>query len=685
MSLTTLACGYTLIINGHLWERLTRTHHRHGARLDAADDQWHLTSPTPYDPPLTFGGWTQSRALGARIASILHARESSNSFVAANANGSWSAPLSPVAESARHNDAVEGGKDKSSFSNGYPRRRKHRVIIHTSPYLRCLQTSIAISAGMAQYHGTFQSTANSEGQKPTQSESTTIASNSDLQIPDGLSPLIQTTEPFTKPLLRVEAFLGEWLNPDYFEQITPPPDSVMMLASAKVELLRCGDYTDLDARSSEGIRSGFPGGWGSAIETETDSRDESYSNPSHLARVLPRRDRTSSHSTTGTYGNRTNMRGNPLLRGIRGSNGGYVAPMPSYAISASDPIPPGYVAHARDACIEVDYQWDSMREPLAWGDGGEYGEEWGTMHKRCRKALQKMLSWYKAQDTSDELQEMSKGISKDDSEPGPDPNANIDTDTVIILVSHGAACNAFIGGLTDSPVLLDVGMASLTLALRKDHPKSSLSASLIGKPPPPAPLIRRSSSTSLPASDDYEVKLIASTDHLRAGSGHHLTIPQLQTSNVSPTSRSPHRRRYGSNNSSVDESHSHYASERGPRSATSSALGSIRRSSHSSSPIPLRPTTTPARTSPNGLWSRPTSADASTGTDSGDETILNFNDSTNSNGEYAGRVPKAQSAHPDRNDPPDRKSSQRGLWGSSPSTEREKGAKRRWTVNEQAS
>lgn len=50
---------------------------RHGARIDAVDKEWHLTSPTPYDPPLTYGGWIQGRALGARIASLLKAREDS--------------------------------------------------------------------------------------------------------------------------------------------------------------------------------------------------------------------------------------------------------------------------------------------------------------------------------------------------------------------------------------------------------------------------------------------------------------------------------------------------------------------------------------------------------------------------------------------------------------------------------
>jgi hypothetical protein len=60
----------------------------HGARLDQANKDWHLTSPTPYDPPLTYGGWTQSRALGARIATLLQTRESSDLTPPASSHGS---------------------------------------------------------------------------------------------------------------------------------------------------------------------------------------------------------------------------------------------------------------------------------------------------------------------------------------------------------------------------------------------------------------------------------------------------------------------------------------------------------------------------------------------------------------------------------------------------------------------
>jgi hypothetical protein len=48
-----------------------------------------------------------------------------------------------------------------------------------------------------------------------------------------------------KSTIRVDAFLGEWLSPDYFESITPPPSSIMMVASAKADLLRREDYSHL--------------------------------------------------------------------------------------------------------------------------------------------------------------------------------------------------------------------------------------------------------------------------------------------------------------------------------------------------------------------------------------------------------------------------------------------------------
>ncbi|EHK97335.1 hypothetical protein M7I_6966 [Glarea lozoyensis 74030] len=169
-----------------------------------------------------------------------------------------------------------------------------------------------------------------------------------------------------KSTIRIDAFLGEWLTPDYFELITPPPSSLMMVAGAKADLLRREDYSGL-TNQKEAIVGGhqkpFPGGWGSPVVAAEQDKDEG-----------PLSTGTSLQSAA--------------------EHGVYQPPVPNYAISLSDPIPQGYVAHSRDACVDVDYQWDSMREPHLWGNGGEYGEEWSSMHKRFRKGLQQMVGWY---------------------------------------------------------------------------------------------------------------------------------------------------------------------------------------------------------------------------------------------------------------------------------------------------
>ncbi|KAK7956500.1 uncharacterized protein PG986_005722 [Apiospora aurea] len=108
---------------------------RHGNRLDAADKQWHLSSPAPYDPPLTYGGWLQSRMVGARIASIIQDREAEEEAAAA--------------------------------VNQTPRkRRRYNVILHSSPFLRCVQTSIAISSGLALEPSSSPSRTPTSGQSP---------------------------------------------------------------------------------------------------------------------------------------------------------------------------------------------------------------------------------------------------------------------------------------------------------------------------------------------------------------------------------------------------------------------------------------------------------------------------------------------------------------------------------------
>ncbi|KAA8570504.1 hypothetical protein EYC84_002773 [Monilinia fructicola] len=487
---------------------------RHGARLDQADNQWYLTTPTPYDPPLTYGGWTQSRALGARIANILRTRETDDEFVSS--------------------------EDRNGSKN---RKRRHKVVIHTSPFLRCVQTSVAISAGLAQ----------NPGHTHPQRSASTHSHHKSLQMHPSprvrpalstdspkLAPLLETTnlassssgkiigqtDNIKKSLVRVDAFLGEWLAPDYFEHITPPPSSIMMVAGAKADLLRREDHNSLihvrDFTAQGSSFQPFPGGWGSPITTEK----KEFPSVSSLSHALPRRDRTSSLSSVGSNGNRQGLRADGHLP--TSEHGIYQPPVPSYAISTSDPIPPGYATHARDACVNVDYQWDSMREPLDWGNGGEYGEEWPSMHKRFRRGLHSISPSPKLPPTS---------------KPGATPKAH-----------------------------------------------------------------SRTNSRSLSLSEEYDLKLLANTEHLRSTTS---SIASSRTPSAANLSTFRERQPIDPNRSTT----------------INSSLGSIRRTASIASSQPR--TFSPARQSSIGLWSATPplreSVDENDDTDC-DSMILNFGD-----------------------------------------------------------
>ena len=96
--------------------------------------------------------------------------------------------------------------------------------------------------------------------------------------------------------------------------------------------------------------------------------------------------------------------------------------------------------------IVVDWMWDSLR----LGDGGEYGEAWTAMHDRFKRGLENMLEYYGN----------SGGVQP-----------------VVILVTHGAGCNALLGALTRKPVLTDIPISSLSMAVLK--PTSSCSTSAV--------------------------------------------------------------------------------------------------------------------------------------------------------------------------------------------------------------
>ncbi|KAK7958627.1 hypothetical protein PG988_013475 [Apiospora saccharicola] len=473
---------------------------RHGNRLDAADKQWHLSSPTPYDPPLTYGGWLQSRMVGARIASIIRDREAE--------------------------------EEASATVNQTPRkRRRYNVILHSSPFLRCVQTSIAISSGLALEPSPSPSRTPTSGQsprtKPTRVNQISSFSN---PAPSRTRPAMAPENEFSnttqspihikRSVLRLDPFLGEWASPDYFDHITPPPRSALMLASAKAELLRKEDYNSYAHFNAKPVPSTPSALWNSPslrspLATHAESADDGHPGSpgldslSKLDEALP----SPALKSPWAVARRGSIATTPV---------GYSAPTPSYAVSASDPIPIGYVAHARDACVDVDYQWDSSRDSLAWGDGGVLPEEWAAMHQRFRKGLKRLVEWYSTTDRpGDMVTKMSCAVrlphgNGTQSECAVDErDDDVETENIVVLVSHGAGCNALVGGVTAQPVLADVAMSSLTVARRRPAYDSvnSIDASAL------ASLDDAFSRRNMSIPDMYEMTLFANSDHLMPGAG----------------------------------------------------------------------------------------------------------------------------------------------------------------------
>ncbi|PWY80479.1 phosphoglycerate mutase family protein [Aspergillus heteromorphus CBS 117.55] len=599
---------------------------RHGARLDAADKNWHLTSPTPYDPPLTYGGWLQSRALGARIIDLVQSlddREDSNTH----------APSDP-----KQCDRLQTPKPKP----------KRRIIVHTSPFTRCLQTAIAVSSGICQ-----------NSPEPEFSQPSTLVQPSSEP---SSSPGSVFSPGDHRCLLRVDAFLGEWLCPDYFDEIIPPPKSERMVAAAKLELLRREHgfvpQADTVPRPATGY---FPGGWGSGSASTPVSPANDQPAPTPAMNQTQGRTRAGSCDTMSAV---ETTRGRRMLRKINTSllpipDGAYMPPTPSYAISPSGPIPAGYVTHARDACVKIDFQWDSMQGEQNWGDGGEHGEEWSTMHTRFRTGLDRMISWYQDHDPSVPTGRPRRHSQMVDGSEDSIPRTEDDaTETILIVITHGAGCNALIGAISGQPALVNINTASLTLATRQDSVPSAVTES----GPVGGPVRPKRSTDESPHLENYSLKLIASTEHLRTG-GRSSAVQS--PSNIQSPSVSPWRNRVAA------------------LPALSQGLFIIGPSSTSGAGTQPWNTDRPATAvTPRsaGLW-------GSIAVDgSADEIVPNF--------EWpAAPAPTPAPAPLVKTEPkpedtsaiqlPQRTQSQRGLWGSALSNkEREVGQKRRWTVTE---
>lgn len=602
--------------------------HRHGARLDAADKSWHLTSPAPYDPPLTYGGWSQAKALGQRIAALLIERDNQQAEAAKTSPSHDPSQLGLAKLTISQDGQAQGSGAQR------PKKKKRKIIIHSSPFLRCVQTSTAVAAGISQ----VQASTIPEISIPTPSKeknSTLGSSSSKAPRTKPTSSQPRTFEPLADPnleirpqphtgperiLLRIDAFLGEWLSPEYYADITAPPNSTMMVAGAKADLLRRGDYIQ-EQPNPNSSRGHFPGGWTgnkAAASTTQGARMGS------LAQALPLRERSSSYTgplaLPGTVPREAVSAlvaptPTPTPGPTSTSSRIYQPPNPSYSVSPADPIPRGYVAHAQDACVQVDFQWDSMREPQNWGDGGQFGDEWSTMHKRFRRGLAGMLQWYRTHGTAppknqipgfmfrEPLRLTPPRMSQTKSDPFPNFSDGPDEEeeeVVLILITHGAGCNALLGAMTNQPVLMDIGLASLSMAVRRDEPRET---------PAPSTLHERRLSVADPGMPDtYEVKLSASIDHLRPGvdpSKPPSAQAQVQAQSpvVLPSPLLDHRRRFTGSSTASTPSETPFSIGE-PYRTRNSSMSSMRRTMSSGSNSRFIQSATSGAASPaGGLWS----------------------------------------------------------------------------------
>ncbi|KAK4693916.1 hypothetical protein P7C71_g3568, partial [Lecanoromycetidae sp. Uapishka_2] len=276
-----------------------------------------------------------------------------------------------------------------------------------------------------------------------------------------------------------------------------------------------------------------------------------------------------------------------------------------------------------------------------------------------------------------------------------------DVDTVLVLVTHGAGCNALIGALTNQPVLIDVGMASLTLAVQKSIDYRRVASPTQTSASPPR---RRQSMVDFGISDDYEVKLVASTEHLRAGSSFLKTGTKLQRAPSLPLrEKSPYRyERPGFALHHPATSTQDKLAVDGDI-ATSSAEVHSNRESSTSTKMGLGELHTPTTAaSSGGLWSMPLPKNVE---DSDKKyqispspkvsqkavSILPELDGVSEESDDGRSTPKTsddnRTISPSKRNDHGRSIVRSGLWGAPPqalATERDKGAKRRWTLSQAA-
>ncbi|KAK9363181.1 hypothetical protein V1504DRAFT_446542 [Lipomyces starkeyi] len=206
---------------------------RHSTRLDTKDLSWRDSSPTPYDPPLAQSGILEAAALGRAIGTEIAASVDS-SIDAIDTPASISPRPMPktaardLSPASRISDASLSSSVGTDASSGltmsssavsasqaaFSSSRPLTVYIHTSPFLRCAMTAHYIAQQLI-----------------------------------SMAPLSSSSASSTINLkIRVDSFLGEWLTPDYFASISPPPeDGHSSLATSSMSwLLSNGSGSILD-------------------------------------------------------------------------------------------------------------------------------------------------------------------------------------------------------------------------------------------------------------------------------------------------------------------------------------------------------------------------------------------------------------------------------------------------------
>jgi len=375
-------------------------------------------------------------------------------------------------------------------------RKKRKIIIHSSPYKRCVHTSVAIAAGLK-----YPQPEQLRPLKDTTSLHRSSLSRASIvsQTSTGDAPQeIDKPEKDNKIEMKLDPYLGEWLSSSYFEDSRPPPDTHLIVQRAKETLTK----PLIEIRGAD-LSAFLP----VPESPENDKENELAATASvekgglramaAAGHSLPHRTRHTSVSFAMDRANAA-QKTRPRSR----TTTVYSPPVPQYSLAPQDSIPPGYVAHARDGCVEPDLTWDSTE--MGWGDAGTFPEEWSAMHVRFRLGLQKTMAYYEDY--------KSRQTEADDD----------DEDIVLLLVTHQAGANALIRLMTGAPALHDVGVASLTLAVRR--PVLRRPPSLANTNHSPLGFGRESRKNSrrgsldLGLADDFEMKIIASTEHLRHGS-----------------------------------------------------------------------------------------------------------------------------------------------------------------------